>query len=532
MSSLIVLSRRRVAGTGRLQQTVIFTRFYDTLTDIVDRLRRADPGMLIGTYSGHGGQYVEPRAGRLVTAERDDVKHRFVRRQIDVLICTDAAAEGLNLQTADVLVNFDLPWNPMKVEQRIGRIDRIGQEHTDIYVLNLCYADSAEHIVYGRLLTRLAEIGAIVGTQQLSLLPVTREEFQQLADKTLTGTELEQRATERALWAHRRTASMEMPPQDLYSTYLRLEQQRGHTRLPVDLDTLWDTLAHSAYLRALGCRVLPDVEQRIMLLARIPNVPDGTVVTTSRTTFEVGVPELEGRLHFATYGNPVFDALLAHLATFDLPECIRRLEADVPDLPVKVVGYAVAHGDQDGTITCRLVTAPHELATLQIHEGVRLTDTDIAPLRQTLMARVREAYQTTLAVSRIEALNEAAGRSQAMLASLVIRGIILSRQRTEGAAPLFWREIAALEDLMREPDCVLRVRRIPSAQADRLSHLLFDMTMPTTGDESYLDASRPLLVAALEAAYRLANGMKVKKSELSTDDFLARLHRVIERGIF
>jgi len=82
------------------------------------------------------------------------------------------------LQTADLLVNFDLPWNPMKVEQRIGRIDRIGQEHRDIYVLNLCYVDSAEHIVYGRLLKRLADVGAIVGTQQLSLLPVTREEFQ------------------------------------------------------------------------------------------------------------------------------------------------------------------------------------------------------------------------------------------------------------------------------------------------------------------------------------------------------------------
>jgi superfamily II DNA or RNA helicase len=527
---LALLSRRRVAGTGRLQQTVIFTRFYDTLTDIVDRLRRADPGMLIGTYSGHGGQYVEPGAGRLVSVERDEVKHRFVRRQIDVLICTDAAAEGLNLQTADVLVNFDLPWNPMKVEQRIGRIDRIGQEHTDIYVLNLCYADSAEHIVYGRLLTRLAEIGVIVGTQQLSLLPVTREEFQQLADQTLAETELEQRATERALWARRRTASMEMSPQDLYSTYLRLEQQRGHTQLPVDLDTLWETLAQSAYLRALGCRVLPDAKQRIMLLARIPDVPDGTAVTTSRTTLERGVPALAGRLHFATYGNSVFDALLAHLAPFDLPECIRRLEVDVPDLSVKVVAYAVAHAGQDGTIACRLVTALHELATVQLHEGVQLTDIDIEPLRQALTTQVREAYQTTLAGPRIEALNETAGHSQAMLDYLVIRGIILSRQRTRGAEPLFWREIAALEDIMREPDCVLRVRRIPSAQADRLSHLLFDMTRPTTGDESYLDAPRPLLVAAMEAACRLANGMRVKKSELATDDFLTRLHRVIERG--
>jgi hypothetical protein len=527
---LTYLSQRRVAGTGRFKQTVIFTRFYDTLTDIVDRLRRVDPGMLIGTYSGQGGQYVEPGAGRLVSVERDDVKHRFVRRQIDVLICTDAAAEGLNLQTADVLVNFDLPWNPMKVEQRIGRIDRIGQEHADIYVLNLCYADSAEHIVYGRLLTRLAEIGAIVGTQQLSLLPVTREEFQQLADQTLTATKLEQRATERAKLARHRTASMEMPPQDLYSTYLRLEQQRGHTQLPVDLDTLWETLTQSTYLRALGCRVLPDIEQRIMLLAGIPGVPDGTAVTTSRTTLEVSVPALAGWPHFATYGDPVFDALLAHLATFDLPECIRRLEVDVPDLSIKVVAYAVAHAGQDGTIACRLVTALHELATVQLHEGVRLTDTDIEPLRQALTTRVREAYQTPLAVPRIEALNEAAGHSQVMLDNLVMRGIILSRQRTKDAEPLFWREIAALEDIMREPDYVLHVRRIPSAQAHNLSHLLFDMTIPTLGDESRLDAPRPLLVAALEAAHRLANGMKVKKSELSTDAFLARLQRVIERG--
>ena len=489
------------------------------------------PGMLIGTYSGHGGQYLEPRTGRLVSVERDDVKHRFLRRQIDVLICTDAAAEGLNLQTADVLVNFDLPWNPMKVEQRIGRIDRIGQEHTNIYVLNLCYVDSAEHIVYGRLLTRLADIGAIVGTQQLSLLPVTREEFQQLAGKTLTETELEQRATERALQARQRTASMEMPPQDLYSTYLRLEQQRSHQQLPVDLDILWETLARSAYLRALGCRVLPDVEQQIMLLASIPNVPDGTVVTTSRITFEVGVPELEGRLHFATYGNPVFDAILAHLATFDLPECIRRLEVEVPDIAVKVVGYAVAHVDQDGTIACRLVTAMHDLATVEIHEGVRLTDSDIEPLRHTLTARVREAYQTTRSVPRIEALNEAAGYSQARLDYLVIRGIILSRQRTGTAEPLFWREVAALDDIVQEQDCVLPVRRIPNVQAHNLSHLLFDITIPTVGGESRLDAPRPLLVASLEAVYRLAHGMKVKKSELSTDDFLVRLQRVIAREI-
>jgi superfamily II DNA/RNA helicase len=180
---------------------------------LVSRLRRADPEMLIGTYSGQGGQYWDGKAGRMVGVERDEIKHRFLRGEVDILVCTDAAAEGLNLQTADLLVNFDLPWNPMKVEQRIGRIDRIGQRYRDIYVLNLCYADSAEEVVYGRLLTRLHDAGIIVGTQQMSLLPVTPEEFAQLADKTLNPEALEREAIKRAKAARQRTASMETTPE-------------------------------------------------------------------------------------------------------------------------------------------------------------------------------------------------------------------------------------------------------------------------------------------------------------------------------
>lgn len=87
----------------------MFTRFCDTLTDIVRRLRQADPKMLIGTYSGQGGQYVSPRTGKLTGVDRDAIKERFLAGDIDVLVCTDAAAEGLNLQTTDLLIDFDLP---------------------------------------------------------------------------------------------------------------------------------------------------------------------------------------------------------------------------------------------------------------------------------------------------------------------------------------------------------------------------------------------------------------------------------------
>ena len=60
--------------------------------------------------------------------DREQVKHRFRDGDADLLLCTDAASEGLNCQFCGALVNYDMPWNPMRVEPRIGRIDRVGQQ--------------------------------------------------------------------------------------------------------------------------------------------------------------------------------------------------------------------------------------------------------------------------------------------------------------------------------------------------------------------------------------------------------------------
>jgi hypothetical protein len=436
---LRVLNRRRCRRTGRIQQTVIFTRFYDTLCDIVTRLRRAAPWMLIGTYSGHGGQYWDVQNGRLVGVDREEVKHRFLRGEIDILVCTDAAAEGLNPQTADWLINFDLPWNPMKVEQRIGRIDRIGQRHDAIYVLNLCYVDSAEQIVYQRLLRRLSKAREIVGTQQISLLPATQEEFLELAPKTLS------------------EAEMEMRPQELYQMYVRLEEQAGRTPPPVDLEIIWETLSCSAYLRNLGCRVHSNADQQIMTLVDIPGVVDGTAITTARTTYNVGIPDLEGRLHFATYGDPVFEAVLRQVETFPLPGCIRRLEVQVPGAPASMVGYAVAEHNVDGTTRCRLVTSIHDLVALQLNEAVELTTDEIESVHQPLMEIAQRECAATQAFARVEAANERAGRSQVLLDYLVARDLMRSRQQTGSSEPGFWREVDAIEEICRGGD-MIRVR--------------------------------------------------------------------------
>jgi hypothetical protein len=525
---LRTLEQRRSRDPGRFEQTVIFTRFYDTLCDLVSRLQRVAPEALIGTFSGRGGQYWDRATGRMNGVERDEIKHRFLRGEIDILLCTDAAAEGLNLQSADLLVNFDLPWNPMKVEQRIGRIDRIGQRHRDISVLNLCYADSAEEIVYGRLLTRLHDAGIIVGTQQMSLLPVTPDEFAQLAGKTLSAEALQRQAMKRAEAARQRTDSMEMSPQELYQIYERLAEQANQTPAPVDLPAIWQTLCDSSYLHDLGCRSLGAAHEQVMTLMNIPGVVDGTAVTTSRTTFDVGLPGFEGRLHFATYGDPSFEAILQQIEAFPLPDCVRRLEVEISEVPATVVGYAVAERDAEGQPRCRLVTSWYELATLSLDAAASVSADDAESLRQCLSAMARQEFAMTQAVPRINAINEQASHSQRLLDYLAARGLLQSRLQTGSAEALFWREVQALEAISQGRD-VLRVSQIPSALGRRLSGLLFDLDLPSLGDEGYVDAPPPLVQASLDAMCRLANGLKRRRADLSTAEVLSRLERDIER---
>jgi hypothetical protein len=132
------------------------------------------------------------------------------------------------------------------------------------------------------------------------------------------------------------------------------------------------------------------------------------------------------------------------------------------------------------------------------------------------------------AVPRIEAVNERAGRAQLQLDYLVGYGLLQSRQQTGVGEPLFRREMQAIEANCQGRDPVW-VRRIPIASAQRLSGLLFDLTLPQVGEEGFVDAPQPLLQAVLDSLYRVANGLKRKRAELSTAEVLARLTREIER---
>ncbi len=142
--------------------SVIFSQYLDTALWIADRLADSFPLEPIAVYAGGGNSFV--RVGDDVRhVEREDIKRGVWDGQIRLMCCTDAAAEGLNLQKLSTQINVDLPWNPAKLEQRKGRVQRIGQTRDSIGVMNLRYAGTVEDDVYTALSERFQDIFAVLG---------------------------------------------------------------------------------------------------------------------------------------------------------------------------------------------------------------------------------------------------------------------------------------------------------------------------------------------------------------------------------
>lgn len=101
--------------------------------------------------------------GLLRRNQKEFVKWLFEKKDYRVMICTDSGSQGLNLQFCDVIVNYDLPWNPMKVEQRIGRIDRLGQVKPEVFVYNFILRETIEEKIFKVLSEKISLFKECIG---------------------------------------------------------------------------------------------------------------------------------------------------------------------------------------------------------------------------------------------------------------------------------------------------------------------------------------------------------------------------------
>ncbi len=150
------------------RRVLVFSRFTSTTEAVVETLGELPEALPLGRYDGAVVGVYSQKEGYLALelCERPTVESFLRSGEIRVLVCSDAASEGLDLQAASVVINVDVPWNPARVIQRFGRVDRLGQKATEVFLVNAYYPGTIEERMYAvleqRRITGVSMLGELV----------------------------------------------------------------------------------------------------------------------------------------------------------------------------------------------------------------------------------------------------------------------------------------------------------------------------------------------------------------------------------
>jgi SNF2 family DNA or RNA helicase len=153
----------RAEGRDKIK-LIVFSSFRKTLSYLSRQLNERG----YEVYTIHGGVPIYRRS-EIINKFRDDIS------EVSILLSSRVGGEGLDMQFTDIMLNYDLPWNPMEVEQRIGRIDRIGQESSSIDIYHLFLEDSLEEKILNRLYERVGIFEGAIGELEPILGSVVKE---------------------------------------------------------------------------------------------------------------------------------------------------------------------------------------------------------------------------------------------------------------------------------------------------------------------------------------------------------------------
>ena len=305
--------------SGKRRKLIVFTEHRDTLNYLAARMRTVlGPDAVVEI---HGGLRRELRR---------EAQESFLQEpHVHVLVATDAAGEGVNLQRAHLLVNYDLPWNPNRIEQRFGRIHRIGQTEV-CHMWNLVAHETREGKVFERLLEKLAAQSEALGGQVFDVLgddifedtslrdllleavrygdqPEVRARLDQVVDAAI-GERLVQALEERALLTEMMTAT------DVEEIRLRMEEAEARKLQPHFIRSFFIDA-----FRRLGGQITPrepgrfeitNVPAEIRNRGRVLGAGIPVVPRYARATFERELVSSHGhaQAQLLAPGHPLLDA--------------------------------------------------------------------------------------------------------------------------------------------------------------------------------------------------------------------------------
>jgi hypothetical protein len=527
---LEVFEARRDKQTGRIRQLVLFTRFLDTLNDIRHYLQ-VQPNLRVGIYSGQSASWFDPEIGGDCTVSHEDVKRHFLAGDIDILLCTDAAAEGLNLQTADLIINYDMGWNPMKIEQRIGRIDRIGQQHAKIEVMNFCYLGSAEEAVYGRLLERLLLANQVVGAQQFSMLPISEEDFRQLENGSMSEEELKEKA-EKDIAAYKRNQShMELQPQQQYEMYSGLSEKFRKQQLPVSLEWIWKIFSESPYLKDKGCIVTTTEEGHSYM--RLPWISHRS--NAMRLSVDRDFCEKNTSAEFLSYGSNIFQQIVEELlgvSANTLSDVIttpsvgrgwRRISAKVSigmDRHIECVAYLAMVKTENGTVP-RLLQKVSDAWELALDEMQNPSEEMVELHQEALRLQAEGSYAQCRLAETVKKNNESVAREHMEFIRVAARALLGGMTEQTGEEP-FYQIAKSIEALIAEKRPLTMISPVEKLR-DLKQPMLFDVRVPEAGLKYYMPISPLLATDALDYAKRVADGLHLPHNQVTVRRVLDRM---------
>ena len=308
LAGLLAIIEELRRGKPADWRLVVFTQRRETQAAIVARLRAQ--GVAVGVVNGD------------TTASNEETLAAFRASppRINAIVSTEAGSEGVNLQVANVLVNYDLPWNPMVVEQRIGRIQRLGSAHAHVVVYSITLAGTFEDHIVGRLMQKLQMASQAIGDID-SLLEAAgmgggedggaeglEDEIRRLVLASLAGKDVAAatRAAEESIERARQALATEQAAIDgmLGAADAAAGQQPRGPVLPPPLRSMPARDFALAALRSLG--------------ARLEELPSGDVACELEGRREVlhpgEAPATDPRAVPFAPGTPAFERLVARIA--------------------------------------------------------------------------------------------------------------------------------------------------------------------------------------------------------------------------
>ncbi|MYG91385.1 MAG: DUF3883 domain-containing protein, partial [Acidimicrobiia bacterium] len=309
-------SEEMTSSNGASRKIIIFTEHRDTLDYLLGRI-----GTLIGRPEAVGSIH-----GGMKRQDRRSMQHAFVNDpNLIVLVATDAAGEGVNLQRANLMVNYDLPWNPNRIEQRFGRIHRIGQTEV-CYLWNLVAHQTREGAVFHRLFEKIEQQRQALGGQvydvlgdsmigkslrELLIEAIRYGDDPQVKAKRDEVIDADVGARLQDLVEHQQLTEGWMGIDKLSDIRDEMERARMRKLQPGFIQAFFIDA-----FRLLGGRI-PEREKNRFQITRVPQVLRADPLTTvareyERVTFEPGLETLEGKppAEVLSPGHPLLEVVI------------------------------------------------------------------------------------------------------------------------------------------------------------------------------------------------------------------------------